>query len=78
MYRGPLRYTRERHPFLREVGVALLISEYTAAELGDRLPLKPLQHVKVAGREAPLLIYTVEKVGDGTATSVIRVPKAPT
>jgi adenylate cyclase len=43
----------------KEYGLPLIISEYTAAELGDRLPLKPLGRVRVVGREAALLIYTV-------------------
>jgi adenylate cyclase len=46
----------------KELGIPLLLSEYTAAELGDRLSLRPLQRVRVAGREAPLLIYTVAVV----------------
>jgi adenylate cyclase len=48
----------------KEMGLPLIISEYTAAELGDRLPLKPLGRVRVAGREAPLQIYTVAMVAD--------------
>jgi adenylate cyclase len=43
----------------KEFGIPLILSEYTAAELGEQLPLKPLGRVRVAGREAPLLIYTV-------------------
>jgi adenylate cyclase len=61
----------------KELGIPLLISEYTAAELGDKLTLRPLQRVKVAGREAPLLIYTVEEVCDGTVISAARTPETP-
>jgi adenylate cyclase len=46
----------------KEFGLPLILSEYTAAELGDRVPLKPLGRVRVTGREAPLLIYTVAEV----------------
>jgi adenylate cyclase len=42
----------------KELGVPLLVSEFTAAELPRDLPLKRLQQVKVQGREAPLLVYT--------------------
>jgi adenylate cyclase len=42
----------------KEMGVPLLISEFTAAELPKDLALKPLRRVKVQGREAPLLVYT--------------------
>jgi adenylate cyclase len=48
----------------KELDTPLILSEYTAAELGDRLPLKPLGRVRVAGREAPLLIYTVATVAE--------------
>jgi adenylate cyclase len=48
----------------KEYGLPLIISEFTAAELGDRLPLKPLGRVRVAGREAALLIYTVAEAAD--------------
>ncbi len=48
----------------KELGIPLLISEYTAAELGDRLPLMPLHRVRVTGREAPLQIYTVAEAVD--------------
>ena len=49
----------------KEVGVPMLISEFTAAELGDTIPLKPLQRVKVQGREASLLVYTPAAYLDG-------------
>jgi adenylate cyclase len=42
----------------KELGVPILISESTAAEIKDALPLIPLQHVKVVGREAALMVYT--------------------
>jgi adenylate cyclase len=42
----------------KEMGVPMLISEFTAAELPQDVALKPLQRVKVQGREAPLLVYT--------------------
>jgi adenylate cyclase len=58
----------------KELQIPLLISEYTAAELDDRLSLKPLQHVKVAGREAPLLVYAVE---EGCASPVAGAAKIP-
>ena len=48
----------------KEFGIPLILSEYTAAELGEQWPLKPLGRVRVAGREAPLLIYTVAEVVD--------------
>jgi adenylate cyclase len=44
----------------KEWGMPLLLSEFTAAELGDKLPLRPLQRVRVQGRQRPVLIYTVE------------------
>jgi adenylate cyclase len=34
----------------KALGISLLISEYTAAELKDQLPLQPLQRVRVVGR----------------------------
>ena len=42
----------------KELGVPILISESTVAEIQDALPLMPLQHVKVVGRETALLVYT--------------------
>jgi adenylate cyclase len=42
----------------KEIGVPMLVSEFTAAELPQDVALKPLQRVKVQGREAPLLVYT--------------------
>jgi adenylate cyclase len=60
----------------KAVGIPLLLSEFTAAELGDRLPLKPLHRVRVAGREAPVLLYTVDGAFDGTGESAVD-PAAP-
>ena len=48
----------------KELGIPLLISETTATELGERLSLRSLQRVRVAGREAPLMIYTVATVAE--------------
>jgi adenylate cyclase len=42
----------------KELGVPLVISETTAAEIGEKIPLIPLQKVKVVGRETALLVYT--------------------
>jgi adenylate cyclase len=48
----------------KEFGIPLILSEYAVAELGERLPLRPLGRVRVTGREAPVLIYTVTGVAD--------------
>ena len=60
----------------KELGVPLLISEFTAAELPRDLPLKRLHQVKVQGREAPLLVYTAAAFyhGEGTAVSESTAP----
>jgi adenylate cyclase len=42
----------------KELGVPMLISEFTAAELKQSMALKPLRQVKVQGRDTPLLVYT--------------------
>jgi adenylate cyclase len=42
----------------KELGVPLIISESTAAEIKDIFNLIPLRRVKVVGRETPLRIYT--------------------
>ena len=42
----------------KEIGVPILISEFTAAEIKDALSLTALRRVKVTGRETPLLVYT--------------------
>jgi adenylate cyclase len=55
----------------KELGVPLLMSEFTAAELGDRVPLKSLHRVKVAGRDAPVLIYTLEEFCSAAAAAAV-------
>lgn len=35
----------------------MLISEFTASEVMEKMPLKALRHVKVAGREGSLIVY---------------------
>jgi adenylate cyclase len=42
----------------KELSVPLLVSETTVAELDEEIDLKPLQRVKVVGRETALLVYT--------------------
>jgi adenylate cyclase len=54
----------------KELGVPLLISEYTAAELPQEAPLRRLQQVKVQGREAPLLVYTAAAFYHGEETAM--------
>jgi adenylate cyclase len=49
----------------KELGVPMLISEYTAAELKDAIALRPLRQVKVQGREAALLVYCPESLMQG-------------
>jgi adenylate cyclase len=49
----------------KEMGVPILISEFTAAEVKGGLPLTALQRVKVTGRETPLLVYTAAAYADG-------------
>ena len=49
----------------KELGVPMLISEYTAAELKDSIRLRPLRQVKVQGREAPILVYCPESLMQG-------------
>ena len=49
----------------KELGVPMLISEFTAAELKDAIPLRPLRQVKVTGRESPLLVYCPEVLLEG-------------
>jgi adenylate cyclase len=50
----------------KELATPLLLSEFTAVEVNDTIPLRPLHHVRVVGREVPLLIYTVSGLYDGT------------
>lgn len=49
----------------KELGVPMLISEYTAAELKDAIALRPLRQVKVQGREAAILVYCPESLMEG-------------
>lgn len=51
----------------KELGVPMLISEYTVAELKGAIPLRPLRQVKVTGRETPLLVYCPESLLEGEA-----------
>jgi adenylate cyclase len=44
----------------KELGVPMLVSETTAAEVNGVIPLRALRRVKVQGREAPLLVYCPE------------------
>ena len=46
----------------KEMGVPMLISEFTASEIMEEMPLKALRHVKVAGREGSLLVYCPESL----------------
>jgi adenylate cyclase len=54
----------------KELGVPMLISEYTAAELKDSIPLRPLRQVKVQGREAAILVYCPESLMHGESDIV--------
>jgi len=47
----------------KEMGVPMLISEFTASEIKNTIPLKPLRQVKVTGREESLLVYIPEILG---------------
>jgi len=49
----------------KELGVPMLISEFTASEVKSSIPLKPLRQVKVTGRQGSLLVYTPESFWDG-------------
>jgi len=49
----------------KELGVPMLVSEFTAAEVKDAIALRPLRQVKVTGREAPLLVYCPEVLLEG-------------
>jgi len=42
----------------KELALPLLVSEATVAELSEKTMLTPLQHVKVVGRDTPVLVYT--------------------
>lgn len=54
----------------KELGVPMLISEYSAAELKDSIPLRPLRQVKVQGREAAILVYCPESLMHGDTEAV--------
>lgn len=60
----------------KALGIPLLLSEFTAAELGDAIALKPLQRVNVAGRETPVQLYTVDGLFDATGESADDGPKS--
>ncbi|MGH7767038.1 MAG: adenylate/guanylate cyclase domain-containing protein, partial [Candidatus Binatia bacterium] len=49
----------------KELGVPMLVSEYTAAELKGAIPLRPLRQVKVQGRDAAILVYCPESLMHG-------------
>ena len=49
----------------KELGVPMLVSESSAAEVKDAIPLRPLRQVKVTGRETPLLVYCPESLLEG-------------
>ena len=49
----------------KELGVSMLVSEYSAEEMKNSVPLRPLRQVKVTGRETPLLVYTPEALLEG-------------
>ncbi|MGH7834375.1 MAG: adenylate/guanylate cyclase domain-containing protein, partial [Candidatus Binatia bacterium] len=53
----------------KELGVPILVSESTVAEMKDSISLKPLRRVKVTGRETPLLVYTSPTVSQGEGDS---------
>lgn len=55
----------------KELGVPILISESTAAEIKEEaVPITPLQRVKVTGRETPLLVYTATAYAEGREPSL--------
>jgi adenylate cyclase len=60
----------------KELGVPMLVSETTAAEVNGAIPLRPLRRVKVQGREAPLLVYCPEVLikGDIAAAGDAETP----
>lgn len=54
----------------KELGVPMLVSESTAAELNGAIPLRPLRRVKVQGREAPIMVYCPESLIKGEIETV--------
>ncbi|MCZ6623936.1 MAG: adenylate/guanylate cyclase domain-containing protein [Deltaproteobacteria bacterium] len=55
----------------KELKVPMLISEFTATELNNSVPLRVLRRVKVTGRDALLLVYTPEILLQGEVKSVL-------
>jgi adenylate cyclase len=55
----------------KELGVPMLISESTAAELNSAIPLRPIGKVKVQGREAPITVYCPEVLIKGDLEMVV-------
>jgi adenylate cyclase len=49
----------------KELGISMLVSESTAVELKGAIRLRPLHHVKVTGREKPLVVYCPESLLEG-------------
>lgn len=54
----------------KELGVPMLVSESTAAELNGAIPLRPLRKVRVQGREAPIMVYCPESLIKGEMETV--------
>src|SRR5581483_1984938 len=54
----------------KELGVPMLVSEFTAAEVNGAIPLRPLRKVKVQGREAPIMVYCPESLIKGEIETV--------
>jgi len=57
----------------KELGVSMLISETTAEEAGNAVPLKALRRIKVIGREAPLLVHTPVSLVDESVEASINL-----
>ena len=55
----------------KELGVPMLISESTAAELNGAIPLRPIRKVKVQGREAPITVYCPEVLIKGDIEAIV-------
>jgi adenylate cyclase len=51
----------------KDVGVPLLLSETTAAAVGDRIPLLALARIRVKGRSEPVVVYTA--IADASAAT---------
>jgi adenylate cyclase len=52
----------------KDFAVPMLLSEFTAAELNGAIRVRPVRLVKVADREAPVAVYTLESVPVGDET----------